>query len=459
MDTATIPASQTSAAFGDLVRWASGLEWDAIPPAIRSRAALILADDFASMVAARDVPELEAMRKAALAMSGPAEALIHDGSGRRLDRQRAALVNGSAADWCELDGGYRLAVCHAALYCVPALLAEAEATGKTLRETLVALVAGYEVVARVARCFAFPRLVMHPHGGLATLGAAAAVARLRGVDAELFRKALDSAAALVVPGPFNHAVEGALMRNVWPGICAENGIRAVDWAAMGVHGGANALHEVFADIFGARPDPAALNRGLGESFAMQDAYHKLHACCQYAHSTVEAVLGAVASADGPIDVDTVRSLSVETHEKGRMLDNARPATSLAAKFSIQHIAAATLASGHAGATAFHSSTLADPQLDALRHKVEIAAFEPVLPSPNDRPARVAIELSDGRVLRGECLSARGGADRPFETALLLEKAAGNLAETHARLAGLAPRMVDLDPALLDMPVAELLLPG
>src|SRR3712207_8642033 len=53
-----------------------------------------------------------------------------------------------SADWAELDGGYRPVVCHAALYCIPALLAEAEATGARLRDLLLALVAGYEVVDR-----------------------------------------------------------------------------------------------------------------------------------------------------------------------------------------------------------------------------------------------------------------------------------------------------------------------
>ena len=117
------------------------------------------------------------------------------------------------ADWAELDGGYRAVVCHAALYCIPALLAEAEATGARLRDLLLALVVGYEVVARTAHAFSFPGLVLHPHGGLATVGAAAAVAKLRGMDAETSAKAIATAATLCLPGPFNHAVSGALIRN------------------------------------------------------------------------------------------------------------------------------------------------------------------------------------------------------------------------------------------------------
>jgi len=130
-------------AVGGLADWAAGLSWPDLPDDVRRRAALILLDDFAAMVAAREEPELIALRAGLRRHSGHDEATVFDGGGHRLDRYSAALSNGAAADWCELDGGYRPAVCHAALYCLPALLAEAEAGGATLRDLIVALVAGY----------------------------------------------------------------------------------------------------------------------------------------------------------------------------------------------------------------------------------------------------------------------------------------------------------------------------
>lgn len=450
-------AGATAAALADLCTWASELDWDDLPRDVQDRAALIFADDFGALAAARAEPELRALRARLARFSGPPEAMVHDATATRLDRYSAALANGAGADWCELDGGYRLAVCHAAIYCSPALMAEAEATGKSLRDALVALVAGYEVVARVARCYAFPALTMHPHGGLATIGAAVSVARLRGLDGPGMLAAVNAAAALVVPGPFNHAVEGALMRNVWPGVCAQNGLRAVDWVDMGIHGGANALHEVFAVIFAAHPSPEQLTAGLGQDFTLRDGYHKMHACCQYSHSTVEATLAAL----GPrrIDPAEVFAITVATHPKGMLLDNAQPATTLAAKFSIQHIAAATLAFGHAGAAAFHADTLTDPALVRLRERVRIAAHGPELPPPNDRPARVSVTLTNGEVLEAECLSAQGGSDRPFGRDQIIAKTVGNLRDGWPRLAGQIEGLASGDPVLLDAPLADVLAPG
>ena len=44
----------------------------------------------------------------------------------RTDRISAAVANGLAGDWIELDEGFREVPCHAGVYVLPALLAEAE---------------------------------------------------------------------------------------------------------------------------------------------------------------------------------------------------------------------------------------------------------------------------------------------------------------------------------------------
>jgi len=423
----TLTHEAVAAALHRLVAHHVALRWDDLPAEVRSRAATVFCDDLASLVAAGAEPELVALREGLARASGRPEATVLDGArpALRMDRYSAALANGTAADWAELDGGYRAVVCHAALYCIPALLAEGEARGSSLQDMLLALVCGYETVARLAHAFSFRGLVLHPHGGIATVGAAAAIAKLRGCDAADSFAAITTAATLCLPGPFNHAVSGALIRNVWPGLCAQNGIRAVDWAPIGLTGSPWSLTEVFADIFGAIVAPDAMDRDLGQNWKIMGGYHKMHACCQYAHSTVEAVLQATGAC--ALDPSRIEAIRVATHWKGRKLDRPRPATSLAAKFSIQHIAVATLVKGHAGAEAFDRASLDDPQMQRLRTLVEITAHEPEMPWPNDRPAAVTITLTDGTVLQGECLSAPGGPDQPFSAERIAGKIIGNLA--------------------------------
>lgn len=432
-----------------LTAWSEALEWDAVPEAVQRRAALVLADDLAAIVAARGEPELIALQDGLAKSAGAPEATVFNARAMRLDRYSAAMANGTAADWCELDEGYRRAICHAGLYCVPALLAEAEATGAATRDLLRALVIGYETAARVARAFTWERLVLHPHGSLAAVGAAASVAALRRLPAAHAGAAISTGATMVVPGPYNHAVQGALVRNAWPGVGAWSGMRAADWAVAGVTGRPESLHDVFAGAFGGTVRAAELTDGLGADWALSDGYHKLHACCQYAHSAVEASLALVARRPGGTPPENIGRIHVDTHWRGRTLDNAAPATTLAAKFSMQHILATAAVHGHAGADAFHASTLARPDIAALRGRVSIGAFEPEPDWPNDRPARVTWTLDDGTRVTEECLSARGGPDRPFAPEEIRAKISGIVAGPYPAMAPALDAVTALDPAALD----------
>ena len=55
--------------------------------------------------------------------------------------------------------------------------------------------------------------------------------------------------------------------------------------------------------------------------------------------------------------------------------------------------------------------------------MRVKPYDAELPPPNDRPARAEVRLKDGRVLAAECLSARGGADRPLPPATVDDKLA------------------------------------
>src|SRR5690606_17889152 len=134
------PADEIAEGLQGLVRWAVGVKSADIPDAVRRRALLILCDDIAAIAAARIEPEVTALQEKMAATSGKAEATVFRGGSMRLDRYSAAVANGAAADWCELDEGYRKAMCHAGLYTVPSLLAEGEATGATTEEMARALV-------------------------------------------------------------------------------------------------------------------------------------------------------------------------------------------------------------------------------------------------------------------------------------------------------------------------------
>ena len=429
-------------AFGELCSWAATISLDAVPPDVRQRACLVLSDDIAAIVAAASEPEVAAVQAQLADSSGsPATATLLGRTPCRVDRHTAAAGNGMAICWSELDEGYRLAACHAGAYIIPALIAEAEATGAPTQAVIASLAVAYEVTARIAQAFPAQPLRVHPHGAFAPLGAAAGVARLRGYGAQDFAAAVSSAMTMSQAGPYSHAPAGALARNAWTATGAWTGYRAADWARICIGGMAETIYDVMAICYGHTCLPARLNSELGTAWAISSGYHKTIACCQYAHSAVEATLALRAAHPALADPANIAAIVVATHPMGETLATAEPQTVLAGKFSMLHAVAVSAVYGNAGASAFARGSLSDRNVAALRQRIRLVPHDDIKPWPKDRPARVEVTFSDGRRVAAGVDSARGGPDDPFGEAELWAKIAALTGELYpamaARLSGLA----------------------
>ena len=430
-----------------LLNWATRVKFTDIPLPVVRRAALVVADDLSAMVACRNEPEIRQVHQKLLQDGTKPEATVFRGGRPMADRYSVAVANGAAADWAELDEGYRKAVCHAGLYCLPALLAEAEAVRANVKEVLRCCVVSYEITTRFARAWKFSSLTLHPHGLFNAVGAAAAVSLLRGLNLATFMSALTSSATLIAVGPFDHAVKGALIRNMWPAAGAWNGMRAVDWAQCGIGGLPSTPNDVYAGALGAKPHLEELTEELGKEWAISDGYHKMFACCQYSHSTVEATLSLLTDMSDDSSSRNIKKIIVETHPSGLTLNNYDPPTTLAAKFSIPYIVAATLVTGQAGADAFSDDRLHDSEIARLMKLTELRPYEPIGEWPNDRPARVSVEFQDGSTMNKECLSAAGGPDRPFSEKQIIAKIRLLTDEIYPEFANTLTELIDLKPSV------------
>jgi 2-methylcitrate dehydratase PrpD len=443
--------AQCAGAMRQLANWAVKPASRALPEDVRRRAAAILMDDLGAMLAGAVEPPVADSVARLLRASGPAEASVFAPGTPRADRATAAAANGMAATWCELDEGFRGAPCHAGAYLLPALLAEAEATGVRVADVLAALAIAYEITTRLARAFPAPVLKVHPHAGFATIGAAAAVSALRGHDAATLLAAVTGATSMAFAGPYGHAIEGALVRNAWTAAGAWIGLQAADWAEAGIGGLAETPYDVFAVSFGNGAVPALLSRGLGEEWAVRNGYHKMFACCQYAHSAVEATLALRARLPAPDAIGMLEEIRIETHPLGLTLATTVPATVLAAKFSMPHAAAAAARLGTGGRHAFSTASLVDADIAALRQRVRLVPFSAVRAPPHDRPARVTWRFGSGEEWSETCLSARGGADRPFDEAILRDKFADNAGNLFPAMLPALDAILAGDPATLARP--------
>lgn len=427
-------------ALAELCAWAAALRYESIPAEVRSHAVLILGDNIAATLSAGDEPEVRAYHDRLVATRTAEQATIFRRGAPRVSLTEAALANGLAITWNELDDGYTRTAVHPGALSQPLILAAAEADGASLADTLRATIGAYEIGTRFARAWpgTLPRL--HPHGVYNAVCAAAGLALLRGADAAELARALTAATTMVSPGPYSYAIEGALVRNAWAAAGAWLGLFACDLARLGIGGTPSGPYDVYERGLGAPSKPAELTAGLGTDWTICDGYHKLYAACHHSHAAMEAIEALLAEHPALRGGAGVESVHVEGSAMAMNFGNAAPVTTLGAKFSIPHALAGTIVHGAEDPRIFSARSLQDEAIAALRARVTMAKLPEVKPWPLDRPARVTLHLRDGRRLAAACEAALGSPARPLAAERVLEKIRSLSAQTAP---GLEPAVVAL----------------
>lgn len=387
--------------------FAAALSFDQLPAAARIHTGWILADTVAAIVAGSAEPELRAL--AARQTEGCATLV---GLGRSTQPAMAALVNGCAGTFLEMDEGNRFSRGHPAVHVIPALLALSEQTGANADAFLSALVAGYEVGSRIGAASQL-RGAMHPHGTWGTVGAAAACARLLGVDAAAMRETLNVSASMTIATSKRTMLEGGLVRNIYAGLANQNGLLASQLVGCGFTGERDGLRSLFGEIVSEHFDTAALLQDLGEDWHLTHNYFKLHSCCRYNHGTLDAI-DALAAREGLPDVDAIERIEVRSYHLAAELNDPKPRNTLAAKFSVPFAVATRLVNGSSALASFTWDAVRDERVRALARKVSITE-DPAMTRrlPQERPARVVITDRAGRQWVGEAGVNRGDDAAPY----------------------------------------------
>lgn len=265
--------------------------------------------------------------------------------------------------------------------------------------------------------------------------------------------ALTAASTLVSPGPYSYPIQGALIRNAWPAAGAWLGAFACDMAELGIGGTPDGAFDVFQVILGAPVSLASeLSADLGSQWTVADGYHKLYGACHHSHAAMEALEAILQERPSLRGGQDVQTLTVHCSKMALNFNNGQPKTTLAAKFSIPHAMAATLAHGADEPGNFLDASLSDPLIGQLRPRVQMVELPGIRPWPYDRPAKVTLSLKDGSQLERSCEAALGSPARPLEAEPVLAKIA-QLSQAGAP--GLHDAVVDLRRHLAEGQLARL----
>jgi 2-methylcitrate dehydratase PrpD len=377
-------------------------------------------DCLAVLVAGWDEPSVRVVcRTAGLPDAASWEAAL------RLSPPAAGLVLGTAAHVLDYDdtglNGHPSAVL------VPAVLAEAQATGAGGAAMAAAYVAGYEIWASLIERDPDLHHIKgwHPSAVFGAMAATAAAAVLRGLDAATASHAIGIAASLAGGLTANF---GSMTKSFQLGRAIASGLEAVRYAQAGLTSAADAIeHECgFLRAFSPRgaADTASPIR-LGESWRIlrSGVNIKLWPMCYAAHRLIDATIGLCRA--HPLAPEAVASIEVELGvAQARMLREHAPRTPLEAKFSAEFAVAAAIVAGACGTAQLTAEFLARPALRELFAKLRIGVREGANPDePTLSPAdRVRLVLRDGTVLdSGPVALPPGHFRRPATAAALREK--------------------------------------
>src|SRR5436853_1019998 len=322
-------------AIEELAHFVAGTAWEAIPEAVRAHAKRVLLDTLGVILAGSVQPEVAGAR-ARLTATGGRGATVYARGWPTTAPRTAALLNGLAGRSIELCEGHRYVSCQGAVQVLPTALASGEWLDRSGRETLAALIFGYEVAARLGAGLT-ARRIAHQNGQAPLLGAVAAGARLRGLAGDQTSLALRIGSVLVLTPGYTNAVAGATALNVAGGMSGFAGTLAPELALAGVAAQADAIEESFGQLVGDGFRPEAVTEELGQRWEIARNYFRLRACCNPIHAALDAL------EDILIELrprpETIERIEVVTYRFAANMLQPEPSNSLAARDSLAHACA------------------------------------------------------------------------------------------------------------------------
>jgi len=400
-------------------------------------------DAIATMLAGRGEAAVNALSAAARPLPTGSSIEVGQFSGTQADQ--AALINGVAAHVLDFDDVALRG--HPSAVMVPAIVATAQALDCTGKQMLDAYVVGYEIWSELVDRESNMHHMKgwHPTGVFGAIGAAAACAALRGLDAQACAHALGLGAAQSAGLMANF---GSMAKPLQAGRAAQAGVWAAQWAAHGLTAGADVLEHEQGFLAAVSPEghvkrqtPVKTRYGMWR-IVDRGLSVKKYPTCFFTHRALDAMLTLLQQS--PVTPDQIARIDVLiSREHATILHNHRPTTGLQAKFSIEFAMACALVRGKVGLAELDDAVVTAPDIQQCLARVHVthsAEYDPIWQGAA-RADQVTLTLRDGRQLVSQRVrQAKGHAQHPLSRPELCTKFVDCL--THGDQADLAGPLLE-----------------
>lgn len=353
---------------------------------------------------------------AAVRMLEPAPQASILGRSEKVDMASAGLINGISSHTFDFDDTHLKTIIHPAGPVASALLALAETKGSSGRALIDALVLGIDVSCRIGNAM-YPDHYdrgWHITGSTGTVGAAAACARLLGLNSDQTAMALGIAASQPVGVREQF---GSMTKPFHPGGAARAGLMSALLAQQGFTASPRALEAPrgMMQTISTKNDWSEITEELGKRFEIVLNTFKPFACGIVIHPSIDGCARLRAQGISP---DQIVSLELKVHSLVLELTGKKePVDGLQAKFSVYHGCAAGLTFGQATEDEFSDEVVTRADMVALRRKVKATVDDSIDESAVDLTAI----LTDGRRVHVRVDHAIGSLQNPMSDVQLEAK--------------------------------------
>lgn len=396
----------------------------AIPPDAREQARRAVLDTLGVMLPGSRAEASTKVAAFVREQGGAEEAAVlgHDFSA---PANAAALVNGTSAHALDFDDVSVTMRGHPSVPLLPAVLALGEKLGLSGSELTDAFLLGFEVQCKLGSIIGGPHysLGWHPTATFGTLGAAAASARLLGLDFDKTRMTLGIAASLASGARRNF---GSMTKPLHAGWAAHNGVTAATLASRSFTADDEALEApdgwLHAASGGAPIDGSPIERlGAPWEILSPGIDVKLYPCCYFTHLSIDAALEISAEvSQRNAEIESIRvSVSPGTMT---VLRKEPPQMGLEGKFSLEYCVAAALVDSDVSLATFEDSAVARPEIRAIMNRVRVTEDGPAAAAPIGGSAVVQVVFDDGRSISSRRVDIpRGAPQNPLSWSRLAQK--------------------------------------
>ena len=416
-----MPVSDRPEYLKKLAAFSSDASLRTLDPEVIDRARWIIADSIPVIAAGMQMPEMKSLVAAHLKGSQSGSAWVF-GAGKKALPIDAALLNGTAGTWLELDEGNLFAKGHPGIQVVPAAVAAAQELGAKGSDLLVAVALGYEISSRIHRA-ADVKLAVHPHGTYGVIGAALAVGKLKGFDASRMLELINVSATMGMTTSRQTLLDGATVRNIYTGHSGYMGTMAARLVECGFTGEIDSVSAIYGKILSDTFDRDRVVRDLGSEWLITKSYFKLHPTGRYVHSVIDALEDLLEKVPGGrLDPAQIVSLNVSAYMLAAMLQEKSVQTSFGARFSVPFALASIIVHGRSGLASFDDAAVANSAVQSLAKRVELQEDKSFTARyPAEQPVTIRAVMRDGSTYEGHCVVTKGEPARPHTAADLSGK--------------------------------------